>query len=208
MSELIHIILNIVVQIGPYFAVFVVLGYIVRVRDKKDKEREEEQKKGIINSHYVIKTETVLAIIFVVGTIFCVFCLVMAIKMQEDAFVVCVFGFFFLVGVVGTVNMIMWKLEVNGDEITWRSTFGRKRTFKFEDITYCERKKSAIRVYINGKKLFTIDSGIDDSEFMEDIKRRKIPVKSHYVIQLKKKRMKEKEMKKKRIKQMNQMKKK
>ena len=208
MSELIHIILNIVVQIGPYFAVFVVLGYIVRVRDKKDKEREEEQKKGIINSHYVIKTETVLAIIFVLGTIFCAFCLVMAIKMQEDAFVVCVFGFFFLVGVVGTVNMIMWKLEVNGDEITWRSTFGRKRTFKFEDITYCERKKSAIRVYINGKKLFTIDSGIDDSEFMEDIKRRKIPVKSHYVIQLKKKRMKEQEMKKKRIKQMNQMKKK
>ena len=195
MNELIRMILGLAVQVGPYFAVFAVFGYIARVRDKKDKEREEEQKKGIINSHYVIKTETVLAIIFVVGTIFCVFCLVMAIKMQEDAFVVCVFGFFFLVGVVGTVNMIMWKLEVNGDEITWRSTFGRKRTFKFEDITYCERKKSAIRVYINGKKLFTIDSGIDDSEFMEDIKRRKIPVKSHYVIQLKKKTMKEQEMK-------------
>jgi hypothetical protein len=208
MNELIRMILGLAVQVGPYFAVFAVFGYIARVRDKKDKEREEEQKKGIINSHYVIKTETVLAIIFVLGTIFCAFCLVMAIKMQEDAFVVCVFGFFFLVGVVGTVNMIMWKLEVNGDEITWRSTFGRKRTFKFEDITYCERKKSAIRVYINGKKLFTIDSGIDDSEFMEDIKRRKIPVKSHYVIQLKKKRMKEQEMKKKRIKQMNQMKKK
>ena len=208
MNELIRMILGLAVQVGPYFAVFAVFGYIARVRDKKDKEREEEQKKGIINSHYVIKTETVLAIIFVLGTIFCAFCLVMAIKMQEDAFVVCVFGFFFLVGVVGTVNMIMWKLEVNGDEITWRSTFGRKRTFKFEDITYCERKKSAIRVYINGKKLFTIDSGIDDSEFMEDIKRRKIPVKSHYVIQLKKKRMKEQAMKKKRIKQMNQMKKK
>ena len=208
MNQLIRMILGLAVQVGPYFAVFAVFGYIARVRDKKDKEREEEEKKGIINSHYVIKTETVLAIIFVLGTIFCAFCLVMAIKMQEDAFVVCVFGFFFLVGVVGTVNMIMWKLEVNGDEITWRSTFGRKRTFKFEDITYCERKKSAIRVYINGKKLFTIDSGIDDSEFMEDIKRRKIPVKSHYVIQLKKKRMKEQEMKKKRIKQMNQMKKK
>ena len=102
----------------------------------------------------------------------------------------------------------IWKLEVNGDEITWRSTFGRKRTFKFEDITYCERKKSAIRVYINGKKLFTIDSGIDDSEFMDDIERRRIPVRLHEQIQIKKKRMKEQEMKKKRIKQMNQMKKK
>ena len=102
----------------------------------------------------------------------------------------------------------MWKIEINGDEITWRSTFGRKRRFLFEDITYCERKKSSMRVYVNGKKLFTIDNNIDDSEFMEDIKRRKIPVKSHYVIQLKKKTMKEQEMKKKRIKQMNQMKKK
>ena len=59
-----------------------------------------------------------------------------------------------------------------------------------------------------GKKLFTIDNNIGDSEFMEDIERRKIPVKSYYEIQLKKKRMKEQEMRKKRIKQMNQMKKK
>lgn len=47
--------------------------------------------------------------------------------------------------------MIMWKLEVNGDEITWRSTFGRKRTFRFEDITYCERRKGSMRVYVNGE---------------------------------------------------------
>jgi len=208
MNQLIRMILGLAVQVGPYFAVFAVFGYIARVRDKKDKEREEEEKKGIINSHYVIKTETVLAIIFVVGTIFCVFCLVMAIKMQEDAFIVCVFGFFFLVGVVGTVNMIMWKLEVNGDEITWRSTFGRKRTFKFEDITFCELKGRAVRVYVSGKKLCTIDSGIDKSEFMDDIERRRIPVRLHEQIQIKKKRMKEQEMKKKRIKQMNQMKKK
>ena len=52
--------------------------------------------------------------------------------------------------------MIMWKLEVNGDEITWRSTFGKKRTFHFEDITYCEMKGNSIRVYVNGEeKAFT-----------------------------------------------------
>ena len=97
-----------------------------------------------------------------------------------------------------------------GNFVSERINIGhlRKRTFKFEDITYCELKGRAVRVYVNGKKLITIESGIDDSEFMEDIKRRKIPVKSHYVIQLKKKRMKEQEMRKKRIKQMNQMKKK
>ena len=84
--------------------------------------------------------------------------------------------------------MIMWKLEVNGDKIIWRSTFGKKMTFYFDDITYCERKKGSIRVYVNGEKLFTIDSNIDKTEFMEDIKRRRIPVKFYYVNQLKKNR--------------------
>ena len=119
---------------------------------------------------------------FVVGTIFFACCMAMGIAQQEDTFVVCVFGFFFLVGIVGTVNMMVWKLEVNGDEIIWRSTFGNKKNFQFGDITYCERKKSSIRVYVNGEKLFTIDGGVDKSEFMDDIERRKIPVKSYYVI--------------------------
>ena len=69
---------------------------------------------------------------------------------------------------------------MNGDEITWRSTFGRKRTFQFEDITKCERKKGSMRVYVDGEKLFTIDSNIDREEFMDDIQRRKIPVRSYW----------------------------
>ena len=55
-----------------------------------------------------------------------------------------------------------------------RSTFGKKRTFRFGDITYCERKKGSVRVYVNGEKLFTIDSNIDKEEFMEDIMRHHI----------------------------------
>ncbi len=53
--------------------------------------------------------------------------------------------------------------------------FWKKRTFQFEDITQCELMKSSTRVYVNNKKLFTIDNNIDGEQFMEDIKRRKIP---------------------------------
>ena len=45
-----------------------------------------------------------------------------------------------------------------------------------------------MRVYVNGEKLFTIDSNIDKEEFMEDIERRRIPVKSYWVNQHKKNR--------------------
>lgn len=110
----------------------------------------------------------------------------MGIMQKEDLFVIFVFGIFVLFGVFGTLNMIMWKLEIDGNEIMWRSTFGKKRSFHFEDITYCERKKGSVRVYINGKKLFTIDSNIDKAQFMEDVERRRIPVKSYYANQLKK----------------------
>lgn len=100
---------------------------------------------------------------------------------QDDLFPPLTFSIFFTISFIGTVNMMMWKLEVNEDEITWRSTFGRKRTFRFEDITQCERKKGSICVYVKGQKLFTIDSNIDKGEFMADIKRRKIPIKSYWV---------------------------
>ncbi|VYS82750.1 Uncharacterised protein [uncultured Blautia sp.] len=74
--------------------------------------------------------------------------------------------------------------------------FSGKGCFEFlESMHYCigilsEMKGNSIRVYVNGKKLFTIDSGIDDSEFMEDIKRRRISVKSYWVNHHKKKHKK------------------
>jgi len=51
---------EIFIQMMPYLAVFAVLGYIGRAQQKKAKEREEEQKKGIIRTCYVVKTEKIL----------------------------------------------------------------------------------------------------------------------------------------------------
>lgn len=172
--------LEIFIQMMPILVVFVVFGYIGRTQQKRAKEREEEQKKGIIRTGYVVKTEKILTIFFIVAVVLFGGGTVLSALQQEDIFPPLVFSIFFITALIGTINMIMWKLEVNGDEITWRSTFGKKRTFQFGDITYCERKKGSIRVYVNGEKLFTIDSNIDKTEFMEDIKRRRIPVKSYW----------------------------
>ena len=190
MNEFIQMCLEMVLQASPIVAVLAVLGYIAKVQKRRGEKREEEKKKGVIRTKYTVRTEKVLIIIFVIGTIFFDFCLVMAIMQKEDLFVIFVFGIFVLFGAFGTVNMIMWKLEIDGDEIMWRSTFGKKRSFHFGDITYCERKKGSMRVYVNGKKLFTIDSNIDKAQFVEDVERRRIPVKSYYANRLKKKMMK------------------
>ena len=94
-----------------------------------------------------MRTEKVLTMFFVLAVFLFGGATVASAIQQDDLFPPLVFSIFFIVSLIGSLNMIMWKLEVNGDEITWRSTFGRKRTFHFEDITYCERKKGSMRVY-------------------------------------------------------------
>lgn len=56
----------------------------------------------------------------------------------------------------------------------------KKRKFTFDDIIYIEHRRQSKRLYIDGEKQFkiVIHDNIDDSEFMEDVKRRKLPVNS------------------------------
>lgn len=60
MNDFLRMCLNIITQIGPYLVVLLLLKYLVNLQQKRAKEREEEQKKGIIRTHYTIKTEKTL----------------------------------------------------------------------------------------------------------------------------------------------------
>ena len=83
---------EIFIQMMPYLAVFAVLGYIGRAQQKKAKEREEEQKKGIIRTCYVVKTEKILTIIFIIGIFFTGGLVVASVIQQEDFFPLFVLG--------------------------------------------------------------------------------------------------------------------
>ena len=88
---------EIFIQMMPYLAVFAVLGYIGRAQQKKAKEREEEQKKGIIRTCYVVKTEKILTIIFIIGIFFTSGLVVTSVIQQEDFFPLFVFDIAFVV---------------------------------------------------------------------------------------------------------------
>ena len=62
MNGFLRMCLNIITQIGPYLVVLLLLKYLVNLQQKRAKEREEEQKKGIIRTHYTIKTEKFLVV--------------------------------------------------------------------------------------------------------------------------------------------------
>ncbi len=57
MNEFIRMFLRMFIQVGPYLVVFVVLGYIIKLQEKKAKEREEEQKKRDYKNTLCCNTE-------------------------------------------------------------------------------------------------------------------------------------------------------
>ena len=97
MNDFLRMCLNIITQIGPYLVVLLLLKYLVNLQQKRAKEREEEQKKGIIRTHYIIKTEKVLTMFFVLAVFLFGGATVASAIQQDDLFPPLVFSIFFIV---------------------------------------------------------------------------------------------------------------
>jgi len=56
---------------------------------------------------------------------------------------------------------VVWKVQVNGDNIEFTSMTGKKKEFTFKDITEVRSNTvdtgQAINVYVGGKRAFTVD---------------------------------------------------
>lgn len=133
--------LEIFIQMLPYLAVFAVLGYIGRIQQKKAKEREEEQKKGIIRTCYVLKTEKILTIFFIVAVVLFGGATVLSALQQKDLLPPVGFGIFFIIALIGTVNMIMWKLEVNEMKLHGVQHLVKREPFILKTLHIVKEKK-------------------------------------------------------------------
>lgn len=160
-----------------FIGLMLVANVLLVIRNKtsvQEKQKREEQKQSIIKAHYVVRNERMLSIIIAIVTVaftsLTIF-LGMILLEKAEAWYICAFVVPCLLGMGCTLNMLIWKLEVSGEEIAWRSSFGIVRRFRFDDITGCEKKENFVRMYVNNKKLFHINGNIDCKEFMEDVKR-------------------------------------
>lgn len=181
MNGMSKIFLIVLIWETTWLVAFVVYRCIISVQEKRKKG---EQEQGVKRTHYVIRNKMILAMFFTIGTAFFSICAILCwltllgnIEIINenfkgaDVWSVCCFVVLSLLGLVCTLNTLLWKLEVNGEEIVWRSTFGVVRRFRFDDITECEIRDFSICVYVNNKKMLHIDDNIDCKEFMEDMKR-------------------------------------
>ena len=113
MNDFLRMCFNIITQIGPYLVVLLLLKYLVNLQQKRAKEREEEQKKGIIRTHYIIKTEKVLTMFFVLAVFLFGGATVASAIQQDDLLPPIGFSIFFIVSLIGSSNMAFnfWKKE-------------------------------------------------------------------------------------------------
>lgn len=129
------------------------------------------------NTRYVIKSDTVLFIFFIIATILIGGFMIYTIIVKSPLWVILGYGIFLFISVIGIFNCGLWKIEVNDDQIIYRSTFGLVRKYDFRDITKGIFKKSgAFRVYIGEKRIFTFDNNMDFKNFILHMERMRIPI--------------------------------
>ena len=149
MSAFLRMCFNIITQTGPYLLVFFLLTYLVNIQQKRAKEREGEQKKGIIRKHYIIKTEKVLTIFFILAVFLFGGAAVASAIQQDDLFPPLVFTIFFIVSLIGSLNMIMWK-KLHGVQL-----LGERKFFVLK-ILHIARWREILFVFMSMAKNYSL----------------------------------------------------
>lgn len=167
----------------------------------------QKKQKNLSPSSYQIQSDPVFFWFFliflpIVGGLL-LFCLIR----REDWWVCLSLFFFFMLDLIGTLNLGIWKIEVHGTQITYRSTFGIVRTYSFSDITKGVYKKSgAFRVYAGEKRIFTFDDNMEFSLFIQQMNEMHILILRASEVEAQKQKEKEARKKKKRLEQIRRQK--
>ncbi|MBE6673964.1 MAG: hypothetical protein E7596_02535 [Ruminococcaceae bacterium] len=149
-----------------------VLGIMLFTLARRDNKRKNEQLNRcafIIRSSYswgviMIIIEVLLGSLLVFGNIGEPFSI--GINIALSIFLL-IFGF-------GILQAFREKVAVNGDNIVYTPTIGKKQEYVFSDIEKLESKRTGVYIYVRGKKAFTLDpSGIGTALFVEIYKTRK-----------------------------------
>ena len=90
---------------------------------------------------------------------------------------VCFYFHFVIFFAILTLDSAIWRVIVDGDIIKYRSFYGITRTYNFNDITKgVYTKKGSLKIYIEGKRIFTFYDNLEFSLFENQMRKRKIPL--------------------------------
>lgn len=153
-------------------------GKIIRKKEIRKREFEQAKNKKRLLENYTIQNQRILFWIMLgafllFGTLFLYIALI-----KPDAFIVVCSIAFTLLFLFGVLNTGVWKVTVKGEDIMFRNSFGITKRYRFDDITYVDKKSGALKVYSGNKKIFTFDKNIDYLYFDIQISLKGIPRKN------------------------------
>lgn len=163
---------------GSILSIASVIGVLGYIAYKKNSNKKTEN--NLVSKYYLIQSEKYLCWLFSIFSVCSIGVFIYAIYIHEDLWVIILLLIFSTAMLLATLNIGLWKIEVNDMEITYRSTFVRVRKYNFKDITKGVYKKSgAFRVYVGEKRIFTFDDNMEFSLFISQMNRLHIPVWSY-----------------------------
>lgn len=145
---------------------------ILEKRKRKNEDGNKDEKS------YVIQNDNMFFPFFSLGMFLFSFCLFYTVFFTEfdisEVISVSVFVIFFA---ILTLDSAIWRVIVDGDIIKYRSFYGITRTYNFNDITKgVYTKKGSLKIYIEGKRIFTFYDNLEFSLFENQMRKRKIPL--------------------------------
>jgi hypothetical protein len=172
-------IFRVVITMAPWIAVNIILG-ILRKRIKKKQANIKFEK-----NNFYVSTIGMSGFLFFLGTIG----LIGGAGLEAGIILeggkgIAAFIIFFTLWELVCLGLIaystIWRIEVKGEELIYRSIFGIKHKYLLSDITEVVYTKSgAFRLYEGKRRILTCDEELVGAAYLEEVLReRKVPVRN------------------------------
>lgn len=159
--------------------VSLVAGYMNKRKDKKHDEMIKDP--NVTPDSFVIRQDLgLIAILFWLGIALGAG-LFVGLLLEGDGIGWVLLGLFpAVLGVWGIMYQRLWMIEVEGDDITVRNSFGKVKHFKMSDITEIKAKEInnsySYKFYSGTTKLFSIDENTDDIYLIDRLTKEEVPI--------------------------------
>ncbi|MDD2979836.1 MAG: hypothetical protein PHN80_07680 [Hespellia sp.] len=163
---------NFIVRIMPVMGAYLMIRFIFWEKRNKDMEKPE------ITNEYIIKSNGMVAEIFCTYTCFSLLLLygcLFKYGLKDIFTIVCIL--FVVLGVIGSLNSIVWQVQVKDQDIIVRSTLGIKHYYSFNNISSGTYKKNgSFIVWIENKRIIKFDNNIPFEKFVMQMAQYNIPI--------------------------------
>lgn len=160
-------------SILPWVAAGGFIWFLFRRQEIKDLKIQEKD-------HYVIRYDGWIFVIMLIDFVLFGFILIVSqTSDQSDIITTIVFGLFTLVGLYGMLSVALYRVEVKGEDIKYRSPVGTTKCYTFSMISKGVRKKGgSFYVYNKKDKLFGFSDNMSFEHFVNKLVKKGIPIES------------------------------